>query len=441
VLTSRRGLPRPAATIAAAATLAVALSAIGASAASAAPRSITVAAAADTTYTQVAQDGDNGVKSTLASCPATCEGNGAGLRQPTVGFTIAGLPVAAARLELSSWRAFTAQTTVFSASGSASGTGSWANRPTLGAALASRSTVTAGTNAWDVTSAVRGNGNVTLALRQGSLASRVYWASKENATTTMRPRLVISYDVPVDDGWNLVWRDEFDGSTLDKTKWTARDTLVDYDRACITSRPQNVLVGQGTVTLRARHERYSCGGQTRDYTTSYLDTRGLASFAYGRFETRAKSPNGPTNSTELWPAAWMRPDDGGAGEIDVVELPGGPNHYRAATAAIFQSYTPLIKQDLRWTFPTGHPGDGFHTYATEWKPGSIRWLIDGREIWRRDGSTTSWLEATFGRDASSTRKFHLRLNFQVGGWLGDPDAATAFPADFVVDYVRVWQQR
>jgi hypothetical protein len=31
------------------------------------------------------------------------------------------------------------------------------------------------------------------------------------------------------------------------------------------------------------------------------------------------------------------------------------------------------------------------------------------------------------------------LNFQVGGWLGTPDAATAFPADFVVDYVKVWQ--
>jgi beta-glucanase (GH16 family) len=404
---------------------------------------VTVAPLADTTYTQVTQDGDNGVKTTLATCPARCDGNAQGQRDLAVSFAVAGLPSGAtidsARLELSAWQSLAAPTTLYEAAGTAGGTGLWSTRPTLGRALGTHPSIAAGTNAWDVTPAVTGNGTVTFDLQQAGLETRVYWASKEHANAALRPRLVIAYSVPSAPGWNLVWRDEFDTTSLDRTKWVARDTKVDYDLACITSRGQNVFVGGGVLTLRAQRERYACGGETRSYTTSYLDTRGLASFAYGRFETRAKSPNGPTNSRGLWPAFWMRPDDGGNGEIDVVELPGGSQYYKAATAAIFRDYTPT-KQDFRSVFATGFPGDGFHTYTTEWEPGVIRWYIDGREIWRRDRTTTSWLEATFGKDASYNRKFNLRLNFQVGGWLGAPDAATAFPADFVVDYVRVWQR-
>ncbi|MEV0590873.1 family 16 glycosylhydrolase [Nonomuraea cavernae] len=433
----------------------------GASATASAAASTTVNASADTTYTQVTQDGDNSARTTLATCPSLCDGNSSGERMAVVGFTVAGLPAGAsnitARLELYSWTAFASTTTsVHKASGGAGGTGTWASKPTLGTALDTNTAVTKGYNAWNVSSTVKGNGAVTFAVRQSTRNTRVYWGSKENTNTAARPRLVISYTAPSPTptptasptptptpspgpGWRLVWSDDFDGTALNTAKWRARDSYVDYDRACITSRAKNVFVANGSLTLRVHKENHTCGGATRPYTTGYVDTIGKASFAYGRFEARIKSPNGPANSRGLWPAFWMRPDDGGNGEIDVTELPGGASYYKAATAAIFRDYKPT-KNDFRYTFPTGHPGDGFHTYTTEWEPGVIRWYVDGREIWRRDGDTTSWLEETFGADDTYKRKFHLRLNFQVGGWLGDPDASTTFPADFVVDHVRVWQR-
>ncbi|HSK95052.1 MAG TPA: glycoside hydrolase family 16 protein, partial [Euzebyales bacterium] len=217
-------------------------------------------------------------------------------------------------------------------------------------------------------------------------------------------------------------------------RWNARDnTRVDYDLACITSDPDNLFVEDGVLVLRARQERDTCGSATRDYTVAYLDTIGKASFTYGRFEIRAKSPNGRDDSRGLWPAFWLRPDDGGNGEIDVVELPGGAQYYQAATQAIFHSYAPSTKQDNRHTFAEGYPGDGFHTYTTEWTPDALVWYIDGEEVYRRDRSTTPWFD-------DFHRPYNLRLNFQVGGWLGDPDPSTVFPADFVVDYVRVWQR-
>jgi beta-glucanase (GH16 family) len=235
-------------------------------------------------------------------------------------------------------------------------------------------------------------------------------------------------------GWRLVWSDEFNGANLDATKWNARtDTYVDYDLACITDRSKNVFMSEGKLTLRALSEPTSCGSQNRPYTVAYLDTIGKASFTYGRFEMRARSPNGAGNSSGLWPAFWLRPDDDGNGEMDVVELPGGKDYYRGATQAIFREYTVPTKQDNRYPFPTGYPGDGFHTYTMEWSASQIRWLIDGALAYERDTSTTPWF-------AEVLRKpYHLRLNFQVGGWLGNPDAATTFPADFEVDYIRVWQ--
>lgn len=236
------------------------------------------------------------------------------------------------------------------------------------------------------------------------------------------------------DGWRLVWSDDFQ-SGPDRTKWNVRRAEArDVDLGCNTDSPANAFVANGRLVLRALRRQVRCGAQTRAYTQPYLDTVGRASWTYGRFEIRARSPNGPGDSTGLWPAFWLRPDDGGNGEIDVVELPGGQRWYAEATQSIFWDYSPVKQENRAWPTTGGYPGDGFHTYTTEWEPGALSWYIDGRPVWRRDRGTTPWFDAAFAKP------YNLRLNVQVGGWLGAPDAGTAFPADFVVDYVRVWQR-
>jgi beta-glucanase (GH16 family) len=93
-------------------------------------------------------------------------------------------------------------------------------------------------------------------------------------------------------------------------------------------------------------------------------------------------------------------------------------------------------QGVTTTFPSGtHPSDGFHIYAVEWEAGSITWFLDGRQVWYRDRTTTAWFDEVFAKP------YNLRLNQQIGGtWAGTPDSATSFPADFVIDWVRVWQK-
>ena len=341
--------------------------------------------------------------------------------------------------------------------------------------------VSKGYNEFDLSGMVQSNGTYTVALSQETLNTRVYWASRENSKDNLHPELRLSYETsskpsapstvlpppttsptptakpttkppttapttvpptkppattpPPSDGWKLVWSDDFEGGAIDRSKWNIRNNEGrDIDLGCNTNSPKNSFVGGGNLTIRALRETVKCSSQTRQFSQGYLDTIGRHSWTYGKFEMRAKSPNKADNSKGLWPAFWLRPEDGGNGEIDVTELPGGKDWYGKSTAGIFYDYTP-VKQDTRLALPGGgYPGDGFHTYTTEWTKDSLKWYMDGKLLWTRDASTTPWFDKVFHKP------YNIRLNFQVGGWLGNPDASTAFPADFVVDYVKVYQR-
>jgi beta-glucanase (GH16 family) len=451
---------------------------------------LTLRPVADTTVTQVPQDGDNSVKTTLASCPALCDGNPRGRRDATLQFAVDKLPANAtkikAKLRVYAWHDFDARIVARAVPGDLRAAGP---AQLAGPAVQAVDEVRKGYNEFDMSSAVRANGTYTFALSQESMNTRVYWASRENSKPDLHPELVLSYETttrpstpstvlppattsptpsappsqtvpptsrppatttapapppttttttppPAEPaGWKLVFSDEFTGTGIDRSKWNLRDEGRDIDVGCNTSSPKNQFVSDGNLTIRALRENVVCNKQTRQYSQGYLDTIGKHSWTYGRFEMRAKSPNKPGAASKgLWPAFWLRPNDGGNGEIDVTELPGGDGWYTKSTAAIFYDYSP-VKQDTRIALPGGgYPGDGFHTYTTEWDANSLKWYIDGKLVWTRDKNTTPWYDKAFHKP------YNLRLNFQVGGWLGNPDAATQFPADFVVDYVRVYQR-
>ena len=143
----------------------------------------------------------------------------------------------------------------------------------------------------------------------------------------------------------------------------------------------------------------------------------------------------------MWPAFWMRPAGGPAdGELDVMEAIGSADPRDPEADTIHQT----LWYDESKTYPkqshvapvAGGPSGGFHTYAAEWRDGVIRWYVDGKLSFERDQSTAPWIDQAFAGN------FYLRLNLAVGGTFpGAPDAATRFPADMVVDWVRVYQWR
>ncbi|MDG4767509.1 glycosyl hydrolase [Solwaraspora sp. WMMD406] len=166
---------------------------------------IAIAAVADTTATDVVQDGDNGVKTTLATCPRLCERNPRGARDAIVAFDVAAVPPGArnlrVRLRLYSWQRFDARVAVHPSVVDAGDP-----RPSLSTVptsaddssteLAAVSQVRKGYNEWDVSAQVTGNGRVTFALRQEDRSDRIYWPSMEYRDPSIRPRLLIEFDPP-----------------------------------------------------------------------------------------------------------------------------------------------------------------------------------------------------------------------------------------------------
>lgn len=229
-------------------------------------------------------------------------------------------------------------------------------------------------------------------------------------------------------GWNLVWGDEFNGKTVNSNKWRVRDNdYLSYDLARIKS--SNVTVGDGVLSLHARRE--SAGG--RSYTSAYMDTIGKQSWTYGRFEMRARLPLAQGGSQGLWPAFWLRPNDGGRGEIDIMEAVGSQRSSNQLSQTIWYDYNGTYPKEVKEYRVSGST-TAYHTYVVEWNPDSIRWYVDGDLSYERTTTTTPWLRRAFDRP------FNIRLNLQVGGsWAGAPNGATDFSQTYDIDYVRVYQ--
>jgi beta-glucanase (GH16 family) len=256
---------------------------------------------------------------------------------------------------------------------------------------------------------------------------------------------LVDMAVPVDPpdaslpGRVLVWSDEFDGPAgqlPDGNKWkfdVGGDGWGNQQLEYNTNRPSNAsLDGQGHLAIVARKEPF--GG--RDYTSARLNTIGHFSRAYGRFEARMQLPTGQG----MWPAFWLLGDDIGSvgwpqcGEIDIIELQG-----QAPTLVHGTVHGPgysggqgigAIKE-----IKSGGLTTSFHTYAVEWKPGLVSFLIDGNPYFQ---VTPASLPP--GKTWVYNHPFGIIFDLAVGGtFVGSPDGTTNFPQTLLVDYVRVYE--
>ncbi len=263
----------------------------------------------------------------------------------------------------------------------------------------------------------------------------------DTATDTCLPTDTASPDTAEIEGWTLVWRDEFDGDTIDLTRWgheVNADGGGNNELQYYTDRPTNSRVEDGTLILEAHQETYTADGATRFYTSARLRTLGLGDWTYGRFEARLKTPVGQG----LWPAFWMLPTDwayGGwaaSGEIDVMELLGHQPETVHGSLHYGGPWPDNTYASDHWTLAESFAED-FHTFAVEWEPGEIRWYVDGTHTQTR----TSWYSTAGAYPAPFDQRFHILLNVAVGGdWPGSPDETTVFPQQMVVDYVRVYDK-
>jgi beta-glucanase (GH16 family) len=85
---------------------------------------------------------------------------------------------------------------------------------------------------------------------------------------------------------NLVWSDEFDGSSLDYGKWDCQVNAFgggNQELQLYTDRPRNVRVENGCLVLEAHRERFGVEGTMREFTSGRVRTKHRGDGKYGRY--------------------------------------------------------------------------------------------------------------------------------------------------------------
>lgn len=268
----------------------------------------------------------------------------------------------------------------------------------------------------------------------------------------------------------LLWSEEFNGSTLNTGVWSASDgngcqiNLCGYGNAELQYySPNNLSIvnvpfESGTRALAIQARRQTVGSNV--FTSGKIDTKGKVQVQYGMVEVRMATPNVDTG---LWPAAWMLgvspqtwPRNG---EIDIMEMghkaasraaAGAPsgNHFVGANVITYQQAACVpgnescaastAWQTKNWYIPGTSLANRFVTYRLYWDESQMRFTVVDNGVERNMYDAPLPVNST-----ALQAPFYLLLNLAVGGNFTDaanPSQVTApLPGTMYVDYVRVYQ--
>jgi len=252
-------------------------------------------------------------------------------------------------------------------------------------------------------------------------------------------------------GYKLVWADEFNQEGApDSLNWSYEHGFV-RNNEFQWYQPQNAVCHNGLLIIEARRvnlpnpnyvpqsTNWKTNRPNITYTSASLNTRGLRSFQYGRFEMRAKIDT----SAGLWPAFWTLGVSGewpSNGEIDIME------YYRKKLLANIACGT-AEKYKAKWysntkqisAFKDPKWSSKFHIWRMDWDENVISLYVDNELLNRVE------LKNLANRDATGKNPFmqphYMLLNLAVGGDSGGDPEATQFPKRYEIDYVRVYQKK
>jgi beta-glucanase (GH16 family) len=202
------------------------------------------------------------------------------------------------------------------------------------------------------------------------------------------------------------------------------------------SRRNTSLNGRGDLVITARR---SADG----ITSGRLTSQRKVTFGYGTVSARMRLPNGRAT----WPAFWSMGSDQPkvgwptCGEIDIMEHIGRQPRVVSAHVHTLGSRrdadpeygrTGRYISSLGRDWHSGAPVTGWHTYSISYEPDQITFRYDGRPYFVATPEDLmpgqSW---PFNR-----AKNYLRVDLAVGGWAGNPDKGTHYPARLLVS--RIW---
>jgi beta-glucanase (GH16 family) len=221
------------------------------------------------------------------------------------------------------------------------------------------------------------------------------------------------------DNYKLVWEDDFNGTTLNTSKWKYRAEGSVRGYATV-SRETISLDGKGNLIIETtkKDDKYYVGQVTTD---------GLYTQRFGYFECRAQMQKYMGTHSALWlQSNTMGIENnnpkGNGTEIDIFEY-----HRKTSNQ---------IHHNLHWNgYGSGHKqagiaktipfiGTGFHTFGLLWTDKEYIFFVDGEETWR----TT---------EAVSHIPEYMILSTELTGFGGN-HLHDNYPDSVIFDYVKVY---
>ncbi len=232
--------------------------------------------------------------------------------------------------------------------------------------------------------------------------------------------------------WQLVFEDDFDGDSLDMTKWEHCPRCLRDKGFANYWHEEFSFVKDGCLVSRA-YDTGGLDGRGKVVNLSgAVQTRGLFEHSYGYYEMYAR----PHLVTGMWGAFWLvtgdmedpDADDGtaeGGAEIDIAEIlvPWGVSqivHWDGwgsnTKSEDFHDYAAHIE-----IF------DGkFHKFALRWSPDEYIFLIDDVVTHRTKAGGICKVPG------------YMLVTTECGTWGGDWVLKEGETSDMLVDYVKVW---
>ncbi|MDE6097365.1 MAG: family 16 glycosylhydrolase [Muribaculaceae bacterium] len=258
-------------------------------------------------------------------------------------------------------------------------------------------------------------------------------------------------------GYRLEFAEEFnEGTVPDPDRWVFETGMRrNHEDQVYTT--DNATIKDGMLVIEARKEqvlnpdyqRYGSQWNQKnkygEYSSASIILKDPYRYHYGVYEVRAKIPVG----TGYWPAIWGCGDTYEwpyNGELDIMEYYGDAIHANLAWGTTTRWNAAWASKAPKMNEFEGDFADNFHIWRTEWDHNSLRIYLDGRllnetnlDITVNPNPKENWYNVDgYNPYRDPENKFGVWLNLALGGDNGGSLTNTAFPAQYLVDYVRVY---
>lgn len=274
------------------------------------------------------------------------------------------------------------------------------------------------------------------------------------------PAIPQGQQLNLEERFELTWSDEFDGTELDKTKWQTEWWVTErkggfWHEDMASVKDGNLIITTAYFDEPLENRYYDQWKDEIDFKpykpgwySACLSTQGLFTQTYGYYECRCILPK----STGMWSAFWMmnggvvNVDGSGQDgtEVDIFEsmfykdVPIGYGDC-VISGIVYDGYGEQTQNASIDKWYANNPYEEYNTYGLEWNENEYIFYINGIETGRLSAGGVSqnpeWLllsceVAGENGVAHADRHGTGKMSMEPGD-----------TAEFIVDYVRVYQYK